>query len=105
VAAGHGTEAVLFLDGNGAPNNFEGVATYKGRALYAIGDDVFDKFPDPNDNASTYFAERVVSSGIRRAITNMDKGLFKLIFSNPSSFVDCDNPYAGKTAKQFRWHD
>jgi hypothetical protein len=47
-----------FVDGSHQPNNFEGVACYNNRVLYAISDAVFDEFPDPNDNAPSYFAQR-----------------------------------------------
>jgi hypothetical protein len=73
---GHGEERLLFLDGADDPNNFEGVACYKGKALYAIGDDVFDSFPDPDDNASCYYSQRDLDTNsrkIRRAVTDRNK--------------------------------
>ena len=105
-AAGHGTvEAVNFLDGGGNPNNFEGVAVYDGNCLYAIGDDVFDKFPDPHDNSSSYFATRVIGAGIRRSITDWNKGLFQLVFFDQSSYTRCSQPYPWKTTPQFKWEE
>jgi hypothetical protein len=102
---GHSFEALLFLDSTGAANNFEGVAAYKKKALYAIGDDVFDKYSDPNDNATTYYADRVISTGIRRTISDETIGGFDLVFMDASSFANCDKPYPWKSAKEFRWEE
>ncbi len=64
--SGHGTESLVFLDGGGFANNFEGVLAYKKTALYAIGDDVFDSSSsDANENATSYFASRDTGNGIR----------------------------------------
>jgi hypothetical protein len=93
----HGAEHVVFLDARDAANNFEGVATYNGNALYAIGDDIFDKFGDPHDNASCYFAERT-PSGRRGPFGRPYVGAFYLAFTN------CPEPYPGKSRK-FRWQD
>jgi hypothetical protein len=94
----HASEAVVFLDGRRMANNFEGVACYSGFALYAIGDDIFDKYGDPNDNASCYFAERVVS-GRRGPFQRSNVGLFDLAFSR------CPQPYPWSKVPHFRWED
>lgn len=103
---GHASEALVFLDGTGAANNFEGVAAYKKKALYAIGDDVFDTHAAPDDNASAYYSSRDSSSGgIRRPITDENKGAFDLVFSDQTSHARCDKPYPWKAAKEFRWEE
>jgi hypothetical protein len=97
--ADHQTEFPMFLDGSGSPNNFEGVTCYQGNALYAIGDDVFDQFHDPNDNASLYFLVRNMdmsdTSGnrIRRAINSQNTGFFQLVFADSNSYAQCSQPY------------
>lgn len=91
------SEKLTFLDATGAANNFEGVACYNGNALYAIGDDIFDKFGDPHDNASCYFAERRVP-GRRGPFLRPNVGLFNLAFSG------CAEPYPGRD-RAFRWED
>ena len=93
-----GAEPVVFLDARGAANNFEGVATYKGKALYAIGDDIFDKYGDPHDNASCYFAERRVP-GRRGPFLRSNIGAFDLAFSK------CSQPYPWKSGRAFRWEE
>jgi hypothetical protein len=107
----HGQESLVFLDGSGAANNFEGVARYAGNALYAIGDDVFDRFPDSHDNASCYYTVRDMrSGGIRRRVQHVlqpDKlrGFFRLVFSSTLDYSDCDAPYTWKRERAFYWHD
>lgn len=100
---GHGRENLVFVDGNGDGNNFEGVAVYKGNALYAIGDDVFDRFPAPHDNASCYYGDRTVRSGVdqtlRLSSSDFSKGIFDVRFTR------CPKPYPWKTTRVFRWED
>jgi hypothetical protein len=109
ASAGHGTESLVFLDGTDRANNFEGVAAYKGKALYAIGDDVFDKYPLADDNASCYFAQRqvrqTVDDPLRLPILNMNKGAFELVFSDTSTYTHCNEPYPGKSSRKFRWEE
>jgi hypothetical protein len=100
---GHASEALLFLDGSEMANNFEGVARYDQTALYAIGDDVFDQFAHVNDNASSYFAMRENTDGLRASILDMNQGWAKLVFSGPDEF--CDKPYPWKDSRDFKWQD
>ena len=117
VETGHGTQEFLgFLDGRGFGNNFEGVVAYKGVALYAIGDDIFDtSTSDANVNATSYYVKRDLSAGIRRPILDWDKGLFDLVFWQNDGTV-CDKPYpwlttptsypnSGRSYVKFRWED
>lgn len=114
--SGHGNEVLGFLDGRGFGNNFEGVVAYKKTALYAIGDDVFDtSSTDANENATSYYADRVVSAGIRRTINDWNKGAFDLTFWDPDSGANCFQPYpwlttvttfpSGEKHVTFRWED
>lgn len=105
-------ERLIFIDGSGRGNNFEGVLVYDGKALYAIGDDIFDRFPDPHDNASEYFGKRdmrvpaVYDSSLashRTAASDLSKGLFELAFSSAQG--RCSDPYDGKTGQRFRWEE
>lgn len=82
-------EALVFLDGSGRANNFEGVAKYtfgSGMALYAIGDAIFDSRATADDNANDYFAFRLGSDATGH-LTNGDRtrGSFKLVFSGNST--------------------
>jgi hypothetical protein len=108
----HGQEALVFLDHRGAGNNFEGVVCYEGKALYAIGDDVFDRFDDPHDNASCYYATREAEGGrIRREVHHVMepdrlKGMFELVFSRTREKGEhCGRPYPWKRRKSFYWHE
>lgn len=101
-------ESLVFLDGRNKANNFEGVAVYDTKGLYAIGDDIFDRFAVPHDNASEYYGKRTLrpsgsAGSYRSAPSDLDKGLFKLAFS--SNFGHCDDPYEGQTTKEFKWED
>jgi hypothetical protein len=105
-------EWLIFLDGRGRGNNFEGVLVYDGKGLYAIGDDIFDRFGDPHDNASEYYGKRAMrfkatsdfTRGSRRtAASDLSIGLFKLAFSSKNG--RCDKPYGDKTGKLFKWEE
>lgn len=114
--SGHGDEALGFLDGRGFGNNFEGVVAYKNSALYAIGDAIFDISSDPNDNASSYYADRQSDpSGIRIQVRDWNKGWANLTFWNPTTGAACPQPYpwittsttfsSGETHAVFHWED
>jgi hypothetical protein len=108
----HGNERLLFLDGRGGANNFEGVAKYR-NALYAIGDQRFDLFNDADENASTYFKIRSTPGNRDGVVMVIDEGCFDLVFFGNSRCLD---PYPGKVtpnsrnqdpkwAGSFRWED
>jgi len=94
----HGAENVMFLDWRNQANNFEGVAKYR-NALYAIGDARFDLFGSPDQNASSYFAER--ASDDTGGVKNVDlkKGGFNLIFFGEDT-GGCIKPYPWMTSVQ-----
>ena len=110
--AAHGmppwVENLVFLDGRNMANNFEGVAVYDNKGLYAIGDDIFDRFAVDHDNASEYYGARALRpspspGSYRSAPSDLGKGAFKLVFS--SDFGRCVDPYEGKTAQEFKWEE
>lgn len=112
--SGHGTsERLYFLDGAGKGNNFEGVLVFDGKGLYAIGDDIFDRTADVDDNASEYYCKRKLrpssaAGQFRNPDTEIDltKGGFKLRFFNTATDIDCGTPYGTKvTTSAFQWHD
>lgn len=110
-------EAVKFVDGRGQVNNFEGVARYK-NGLYAIGDAIFARHDDPDENASDYFALR--SDEVIPTTIDRTTGGFDLIRADGAK-VPCRDPYppplapTTKTVKDsqgnrfrarvFRWED
>ena len=102
---GHAAEALLFLDGSGMANSFEGVARYDDAALYAIGDDVFDQFANVHDNVSSYFAMRRSVAGLRGEIEDMNRGWAKLVFLRGRREGFCDKPYPWSTSRDFKWQD
>ena len=106
------TEKLIFIDGRGKGNNFEGVLVYDGKGLYAIGDDIFDRFADPHDNASEYYGQRTMrpaatsdfTKGVFRSPpSDLSKGAFELSFSSRRG--RCANPYDGKTGEKFKWEE
>jgi hypothetical protein len=103
----HGREALMFVDARREANAFEGVAAYNGKALYAIGDDVFDKYPTADENASCYFMVRDFAGPLRlrRPVLDANRGSLPLTFSLIGSGRTCDDPYDGKTKKEFKWED
>ena len=92
---GHSLEVLNFLDGSGDANNFEGVATYKGNVLYAIGEGIYGRYSDPHDNASLFFATDV----------KMKKGDFDLLFLRNLMGVPwvCKKPYPWSKGPKFKW--
>jgi hypothetical protein len=98
----HGWEKLLFLDGSGHANNFEGVARYK-NGLYAIGDAIFDQdASDPQKNAAVYYAVRNIpcqADGRSNGI-DMRHGLFDLVFIRTQD-GGCRLPYTGMTHVEF----
>ena len=114
-------ERVIFIDGAGNGNNFEGVLVYDDKALYAIGDDIFDRFKDSKDpdklnhSASDYFCARsgrpdpTGDSSLAAYRTRPpddlkpNRGAFELVFTSDKG--RCGDPYDGKTGKKFRWEE
>jgi len=97
------SEAIMFLDKNGDPNHFEGVAKYR-NGLYAIGDAIFDRHESPDENASDYFAERETGKDGHVTTVDRTRGGFWLVWSN-ERFADrakkeklwCLTPYPSET--------
>lgn len=115
-ALGHGGENLVFIDGHGMGNNFEGVANYKnGKALYGIGDAIFDQYGTADENASTYFSARAYQPApdgqpagpivILEPPPGGRYGLFDLAFSSAGTPGRCKHPYGKKTGAVFRWDD
>jgi hypothetical protein len=90
----HGAENVMFLDGSKQVNNFEGVAKYR-NALYAIGDARFDLFGSPDQNASSYFAQRKWDDKGGATDVDLKKGFFDLVFFGDTG--GCVKPYPWMT--------
>ncbi len=74
---------LVFLDGNGDANNFEGVVKFLG-ALYAIGDAIFDRFTAAQNglsaddlNTTDYFTDRQTTFP-RSTLGDLTKGAFDL---------------------------
>lgn len=87
LAAG-GPFKLAFFDGNGAPNRFEGVVTFR-NGMYAIGDSIFDRFTTPENgvsaddrNCNDYFCVRTPPSGndVRSTIRDENAGGFDLAY-------------------------
>jgi hypothetical protein len=113
IAHGSVQENLVFLDGSGAQNNFEGVAKYEYPngaatevALYAIGDAIFDRIKTsgspPADetavdkNATDYYTQRGANDA-----TGRPTGLLPALSWAPMQFmiaapwnVVCRRPYA-----------
>jgi hypothetical protein len=107
-ATGHASEpeAILFVDVRNQPNNFEGVACYNKRALYAIGDAIFDDFADPNDNASSYYASRKDKDFLRSQVTNWEVGAFPLVFGRKGgNAFRCPKPFPWVSPRPFDYVD
>lgn len=101
---GHGREYLGFVDRAGDGNAFEGVTVYDNRGLYAIGDDVFDTYPDVHDNASCYYGKRTTRTSGNRNLRlapagNFNEGVVDLKFSG------CYKPYPWSTSGTFKWED
>lgn len=119
---------LAFFDGNGSPNQFEGVVIFQ-KGLYAIGDAIFDRFPkakpdsgDPIDgtdedkNASDYFTLRAIpkKTDIRSKITDHNAGLFDLAWvDNDGKLLPIQYPWKTmpngqpnmSESQMFRWED
>ncbi len=117
-----GGGVLAFFDAHGQANEFEGVVTYN-RALYAIGDAIFDRFRSDvagtsaeDLNASDYFTfRRTPPSGeTRSAILDESAGSFDLAFVDgeghilpeqyPWSAMPDGHPHMLRD-QPFRWED
>jgi hypothetical protein len=99
-----GNFALVFYDGRGQPNNFEGVVKF-GNKLYALGDGIFDRFSAPANgvsaddlNTSDYFGMRTVALP-RSSNLDATKGVFDLAFLNlADGSLDIQYPWNAKAA-------
>ncbi len=117
-----GGGVLAFFDAHGQANEFEGVVTYN-RALYAIGDAIFDRFSSDvagtsaeDLNASDYFTLRLSSPGseVRSAMLDESAGNFDLAFVDgrghilpeqyPWSTMPDGHPHMLRD-QPFRWED
>ena len=91
-------EQLMFIDGNGFPNFFEGVAVYQDHVLFAVGEGKYSDFDDPHDNASIFY------SFYSKKHRTFDRGAFPLFWATPNGQV-CSKPYPSATQPAFRWED
>ena len=83
-------QPLLFIDGNGARNSFEGVAVYDG-GLYAIGEQIFDRHTTAADgysaadwNASDFYTHHD-GSGLRPSSYDDTRGSMHLYFGDAAT--------------------
>jgi hypothetical protein len=97
---------LIFIDGNGKQNAFEGVARYE-NSLYAIGEGIYGDYDNVHDNSSTFYLEE----------KDYNKGRFQLCFvlkkkkGRSFQYTYVKEPY-GDVVKvtnaekgTFYWHD